>query len=184
MVLAVIHRHRELKPAKPTSDASRRARRGRLGVAVLSGLVCAIALALAGRLAAQAALQRGEGSARDAGTDPGPALLAAPSIDSGSFGIRGEVTGLFPGDSQPLVLTVSNPQHFAIVVTSIVTTVSSPGGGCSRSYMTVSGFSGALTVAARGLAQARVTATMSLAAPDACEGAIFPFSYSGTAHRA
>ena len=123
-----------------------------------------------------------------AGPSPHPALtgkgtswrpvLAATSTRS-AFGIRGSIGGLFPGQTRPLHLIVSNPQQFGITVTSIVTTVGAPSSACPADFLQVADFNGSLLVPAGGVAAVSVTATMPGAAPDACQGVTFPLQYSG-----
>ena len=111
---------------------------------------------------------------------PSPSTAVA-SGETGRFGISGSVTGLYPGASMPLVLTVSNHQEFAIVVDSITTSVGSPSPACASANLSVSQFTGNLAVPAEGTSNVTVTVTLSHAAPDACQGAVFPLQYSGTA---
>lgn len=110
--------------------------------------------------------------------------VAAPRAASGGiFAITGNVADLYPGASLPLVLTVSNPESFSIVVTSITTTVGSPSAQCPGTLMTVTPFSGQQAVPALGSSHVTVTASLAHAAPDACQGAIFAFSYAGLAKK-
>lgn len=115
-----------------------------------------------------------------AAVSPPPSSDVA-SDQSGRFTISGSVTGLFPGASMPLVLTVSNHREFAIVVTSITTSVGSPSPSCASANLSVSQFVGNLSVPAEGTSKVTVTVTLSLAAPDACQGAVFPLQYTGNA---
>lgn len=118
----------------------------------------------------------GNGSAA---VSPSPASEGAQGR-SDRFGISGGVNGLYPGASLPLVLTISNPHEFKVVVTSVTTLVGTPNAGCSSTNLTVTPFSGSLPVPADGTAQLTVMATLSHAAPDACQGAVFPLEYKGT----
>lgn len=111
---------------------------------------------------------------------PSPSSEVA-SDQTGRFGISGSVTGLYPGASMPLVLTVSNHQEFTIVVTSITTSVGSPNPACASANLTVTQFIGDLSVPAKGTSNVAVTVTLTHAAPDACQGAVFPLQYIGTA---
>ena len=52
---------------------------------------------------------------------------------------------------------------------------------CTSTYVTVTTFTGHLRVAPGRTAQATVFVTMSGTAPNACEGAHFPFHYTGLA---
>ena len=110
----------------------------------------------------------------DAGTGAAAAL-------SSTFSIAGKVSGLYPGDSVPLVLTVTNPNKFGITVTSISTTVGNASSQCLAGNVTVTSFSGALTLSAGASGKVTVTVTMSHAAPDACQGRTFPVHYTGSA---
>lgn len=105
----------------------------------------------------------------------------ATSSERSGFSISGSVSGLYPGASLPLVLTVSNPHAFAIDVTSVTTSVGTPNAGCASSKLTVTPFAGNLVVADHATATLTVTATLSHDAPDACQGVVFPLQYSGTA---
>ena len=106
-----------------------------------------------------------------------------PAASGGRFAITGNVAGLFPGASLPLVLTVANPEPFPMLVTSISTTVSSPSSQCPGSLVVVTPFSGAHAVPAHGSSQVTVTASLAHAAPNACQGVTFPFHYSGLAQK-
>jgi hypothetical protein len=98
---------------------------------------------------------------------------------SGRFKIAGSVAGLYPGLVKRLVLTVTNPQAFTIVVTSMTTTVKAASASCPASYLVVSAFSGQLSVPAHGSAKTSVQASLSAGTPDSCTGANFPLVYSG-----
>ena len=111
------------------------------------------------------------------GASPGPAV--ASSSTRSAFGIHGGTTGLYPGRSQPLELTVTNPQSFAITVTSITTAVGPASAACPAADLQVGPFGGSLAVPAGGRAAVAVTATLAGAAPDACQGALFPLQYTG-----
>jgi hypothetical protein len=99
------------------------------------------------------------------------------------FTISGSVGGLYPGLSTQLVLTVVNSQSYKIVVTSITTRVGAPKAGCSASNLIVGAFAGDLKVKAHESAELSVPVALSHAAPDACQGAVFPLTYSGLGRR-
>lgn len=98
---------------------------------------------------------------------------------NGTFRIAGSVSGLFPGSSRQLKLTVSNPQTFPIVVTSIATAVQNASASCTAANLSVSAFSGQLSVPAFGSAKVTVLAKLAYSAPNACIGSKFPLVYSG-----
>lgn len=125
----------------------------------------------------------GYGSNATAGT--GPAATDADPASrhpvGRSFRIAGTVTGLYPGKTLPLVLTVSNPLSGAITVKSITTTVSIASSTCVAANVTVTAFSGSLLVPSHKSAKATVKATMLHAAPNRCQGKFFSFHYAGMA---
>jgi hypothetical protein len=104
---------------------------------------------------------------------------AEQAESTGSFRIAGSVGGLYPGLSSQLVLTVKNPQHFKIVVTSMTTTVKNASATCIAANLSVSAFSGQLSVPANGSAKTHVNARLAKSAPDGCIGAAFPLVYHG-----
>jgi hypothetical protein len=127
--------------------------------------------------ASRAPALRGEGVSWQA------TAFSSASSSSG-FAISGSVGGLWPGDSTSLLLTVSNPQHFAIAVNSISTSVGAANATCLATTLTVGRFKGSLTVPAQGIAQVSVPVSLSHSAPNGCQGAVFPLTYSGLAGKA
>ena len=117
------------------------------------------------------------------GSSFGPANVRPVPSRSGvdSFSITGNVVGLFPGKTLPLVLSVSNRRSFAITVTSITTTVGNPSSRCTAKYLKVTTFAGHLRVRAKKTAKTTVKVTLSHAAPNACQKAVFHFTYHGRA---
>jgi hypothetical protein len=105
----------------------------------------------------------------------------AASSPNGGFGISGSVKGLYPGKVAPLALKVTNPQKFAITVTSLTVAVKSASATCTAANVTVTSFTGSLSVPALGTATATVQFTLLHSAPNACQGAVFPLQYSGQA---
>jgi hypothetical protein len=117
---------------------------------------------------------------------PTPASGAAHSVQdasvvAGSFSITGSVGGLFPGMKTALVLTVSNPQTVTITVTSITTTVRNASTQCKAANVKVTPFSGSLVIKPGKAGDATVHVKLAHSAPNACQGAVFPFAYSGLA---
>lgn len=108
---------------------------------------------------------------------------SSPSGTAPAFTISGDVSGLYPGASLPLHLTVLNRERFPIVVTSITTSVSDAGALCAGSNLSVTSFNGTLTLPAGGVNAVTVSATMLPSAPDACQGHVFPLQYRGAATR-
>jgi hypothetical protein len=102
--------------------------------------------------------------------------------DKRNFTISGTVSGLYPGAEKPLLLTVANPNNFAIDVQTLAATVQAPSpSGCAPTVVMIPGFSGQLTVPANATATKTLVATMDADAPNACQNVTFPLKYSGTA---
>jgi hypothetical protein len=80
-------------------------------------------------------------------------------------------------------LTVSNPQPFALTVTSITTKVKDASAGCRAVNLSVSVFAGGLRTPAHGSATTSVQVSLAPGAPDACSGADFPLVFSGVGRR-
>lgn len=122
-------------------------------------------------------------------SSPEPALgatgspVGAQTQTNGTFTIAGNVAGMYPGLTAPMVLTVSNPKPFSIVVTSITTTIGDANAACSASNLTVTAFSGQLLVPGLGSAATTVHASMAKSAGDPCQGATFPLVYNGLASK-
>ena len=119
-------------------------------------------------------------AATSGASDGAPVTAAATP----AFTIHGSVSALYPGAAKHLTLVVTNNESFAIVVTSISTTVADASPTCVHTYFSVAAFSGALRVAAKHSASVKVTVTLKHSAPNACQGARFPLRYIGTAGRA
>ena len=122
---------------------------------------------------------------------------ASPSGTSGSggkgFTISGTVDGLFPGSSVNLGLTVANPNSQAINVTALSATLDhidkaagAPSGDCTSvtSGVVIHSWTGtAFTVAKNASASAPgvIPVEMQPQSAGSCEGAMFWFSYHGSA---
>ncbi len=111
----------------------------------------------------------------------GVASTTTASVADRSFAIAGSVHGLYPGVTLALPLTVTNGKAFALTLESITTSVANPSTSCGAGNVTVTAFSGHRTIPARGHVVVDVAVSMRHAAPNACEGAIFLFTYSGRA---
>jgi hypothetical protein len=101
-----------------------------------------------------------------------------------TFSIAGKVSGLFPGKTLPLVLTLGNPNKLTITVTTVTTAVTNATSTCVATNVSVTGFSGHLAIAAGKTGTVTVKVTMKTSAPNSCEGKSFPFHYTGSATEA
>jgi hypothetical protein len=107
--------------------------------------------------------------------------LRVPGSLGGTFEIRGHVGDLYPGGVLPLHLAVNNTLGAPILLTSIVTRVGGASPACWAANVSVSEFSGNVPIFPGKEVHPTVWVTMAHAATNACQGAVFPFSYHGTA---
>jgi hypothetical protein len=172
-------------PGGPTAARARRPARVLRagGLAIMAGIVAfaAVSWRHSPPAAGDTIALSGNGTAgTPSPSQPGVALPTAP----GSFRISGNVAGLYPGARLPLVLTVTNPQHFAIAVTTLSVSAGNAAPGCTAANLTATSFSGRLTVPAGGTGAVSVRVTLAHSAPNACQGAVFPLRYTGVASKA
>lgn len=155
-----------------------RARRGVFALLFLC-VVCGVGVYAVHLRGADPATVTGGGSSGSYGAALGRRGRFLPPFER--FLITGSLAGLYPGAEIPLDLTVHNPFGSAITVTSLAVTVADASRGCRAANLKVTSFAGALRVPAQHSSKLTVEATLQFAAPDACEGAIFPLVYSGSA---
>src|SRR5215208_7086702 len=100
------------------------------------------------------------------------------------FVVSGQVEGLRPGGTLPMVLTVRNPNSVAIRVTRLTVTAAAAAAGCPASSLTLPNWTGSLQVPKDGTASLTVNVTLKATASNACQGARWPLTYGGTAEKA
>jgi hypothetical protein len=126
------------------------------------------------------------------GTSSGSCTSADPQPPG--FVITGCADGLFPGGATPVQLTIWNPNRFPLGVARLSVAAGDAdkaAAGCTASQVTSPGFAAAdpagyLVVPAAddagpGTMSLTVAVTLDRAAPNACQGAAWPLTYSGTA---
>jgi hypothetical protein len=138
-----------------------------------------------------------DGGAGTGGAGSGSGGAEPATDESVAFAISGEVDGLAPGATKPIVLTLTNPNEVAIEVTSLTVGVSADGGrpGCPSSANVLVEQARGVT----GLDPLRIPAHGSVVvgsfprAPritllnrpwnqDSCKGRTFTLTYAGSAH--
>lgn len=97
------------------------------------------------------------------------------------FGVAGHVTGLYPGATKRLRLTLRNPNRFPITVRSVRTSVRSTAPACPARSIRVRPFKGSRRVGARSKAKVKVLVTMPPTVPQACAGHRYRLTYRGKA---
>jgi hypothetical protein len=114
-----------------------------------------------------------------------------------AFTLTGSVTGLFPGVTSKLYVTVTNPNNQAMTVTNVTATLTSvtkaanaPAGTCAASAanLAIQPFTGpSFTVAAnssRSSSPAYIPVMAPSTAANACQGATFTLTYGATGTQA
>jgi hypothetical protein len=152
----------------------------------------------------------GNGNAGGGSSTPAPATKPGNGGDNSNngngngngapgkaFTISGTLSGLFPGVTSKLYLTVNNPNNQAMTVTNLTATVTSvtkasnaPAGICAATAanLVIHAFTGpSFTIAAnssRSSSPAYVPVVMPSSVANACQGATFTLSFSGTGAQA
>lgn len=168
---------------------------------LLSGVVGVAVPTLVVRTAGTGSPAAATRESQGTGTVGSAAAPSAPSTtakakpeskdDKGVFGISGSVTELVPGTTRPLVVTITNPNGYAIDVLSVTTTVGSPGGGCPAGSLVVPPYAYSSGPAVSAPGKGSTTLTLSAQYVDSltadqsgCRGATFPLTFTGTAEKA
>lgn len=141
--------------------------------------------------AATTGQSQGTGTVTQPPAETGSKAKPPANDDKHVFGIAGSVTGLVPGTTTPLVVTITNPNGYAIDLESVTTSVGSPGGGCPTGSLVVAPYtrspSGpAVTAPGKGTTTLTLQAHYvdSLTADQSgCRGATFPLTFTGTAEK-
>jgi hypothetical protein len=100
---------------------------------------------------------------------------------TGGFQVSGDVAGLYPGIRVPLVVSITNPNPFPIVVHWISVKRQRANAECGAKFLRVTGWSTPILVGAGTTRQVTAHVHMRLRAPNACQGATFPLIYKGKA---
>jgi hypothetical protein len=118
------------------------------------------------------------------------ALLAKPGNgrpppDRGkpSFTITGDVAGLVPLVEGTIEVTVTNRERFDIMVDSLEVSVGDASTDCGREYLVIGPAPLPAVIAARSGSTLVVAARLAHDVPDACQGMVWPLTYTGTASR-
>jgi hypothetical protein len=118
------------------------------------------------------------------------ALLAKPDNgrpppDRGnhSFTISGDVAGLVPLVEGTIEVIVTNRERFDIVVDTLGISVGDASTDCGREQLVVGTAPLPAIIPARSDSTLVVTARLAHDVPDACQGIVWPLTYTGTASR-
>ena len=133
-------------------------------------------VAVAAGVAAVAILAGGGMAMARRSTGPAP-----PRPSHLELAISGDVEGLHPGAHAALEVTVANPYAFDVRLRSLEITVGDAGPDCSAPALIVGPIPTDDIVRGRAASVVDVPIAMADSAPDACQGATFPLTYTATA---
>ena len=101
---------------------------------------------------------------------------------SKSMTLTGSVSGLYPGLTRQLTVTITNPQTFAVTITQASVTAGAATASCGTKYLTAGPVAGLpLTIPTGGAGQVTAPITLTPQSPDACQRVQFPLSFAAVA---
>jgi hypothetical protein len=107
-----------------------------------------------------------------------------PADEQRPFVISGEIDGVVPAVASSLPVRLDNPNRFDLSVRTLTVTVADARPGCAADNLVVGAPTLPVTIPANGHAVARVPVRFVDDPANACQGAEFPLTYSGTAAKA
>jgi LPXTG-motif cell wall-anchored protein len=110
-----------------------------------------------------------------------PVVFGGPDAHAADdFVLSASLSGLYPNVDADFPVSVTNPRDFAIAVQSATVTIGDASPSCTSTYLAARSFSGDVVVPAHGSATFPVHLHMAGSAPDACQGATFPLTFTAT----
>ena len=114
----------------------------------------------------------------------GLVALAPPSARAGSnaeqFTLSVSFVGLYPNADLDVPVAVQNPQSYALAVRTATVAVGDASPQCTRTNVTAQSFVGDVTVPAGQSSTIPIRMHMLASAPDTCQGATFPLTFTAT----
>ncbi len=98
------------------------------------------------------------------------ALVARPSNAATGYTLSGAASGLYPGASVPMVITISSTDTRPIKVTSIGAVFKSPAIGCEAAKFQLAALKAPVVVPAKGSAKVTLNVSLAKTAASACAG--------------
>ena len=109
-------------------------------------------------------------------TDPGRPSTT-PGIAS-RFPVSGSITDLVPGDQRTLTVQLTNENPFTVSVNQIKVTATAASAGCGVANLSISPLPAPVLVDGNASGTAGVPIMLVATAPEACQGATFPFTFA------
>ena len=105
---------------------------------------------------------------------------SARAASNQQFNLSVSFVGLYPTADLDVPVTVHNPQSYALAVRTATVVVGDANPRCTRASVRAQSFAGDVTVPAGGSSTIPVRMHMLASAPDACQGATFPLTFTAT----
>jgi LPXTG-motif cell wall-anchored protein len=96
------------------------------------------------------------------------------------FTLTTNYTGLYPDADVTVPVTVHNPMAYDLAVHAANVRIGDASGGCTAGYLEASSFSGDVVAPAYRDTTIPIRMHMLASAPDACQGATFPLSFTAS----
>jgi LPXTG-motif cell wall-anchored protein len=96
------------------------------------------------------------------------------------FTLTTNYTGLYPDADVTVPVTVHNPMAYDLAVHTAAVEVGNANPGCTAGYLEASSFSGDVVAPAHADTTIPIRMHMLASAPDACQGATFPLSFTAS----
>lgn len=113
-----------------------------------------------------------------------PVVRVDPASRVRPFVVHGHVSGLYPGVRKQMRIIVRNPQSFTVRVTQVTARVSNASIACRSRNVRIVRFTGSRTIPGHGRIRIYLSSRMRRRAPNACQGARFPVTFTATMARA
>ena len=115
-------------------------------------------------------------------TDPGQPS-SVPGIAS-RFPISGSIADLVPGDQRTLVVQLTNPNPFTVSVNQVAVTATAASAACGVANLSIQPLPAPVLVDGNATGTAGIPIKLVATAPDACQGATFPLTFSAEVTKA
>lgn len=112
---------------------------------------------------------------------PGPDDGPRPISHAGGLALSGHIAGLMPGQQARMAIHVRNRLRRVVHLRSVKTTVHAAARDCSGKNLVVAPYRGRLRIGPGRSARVTVRVRMRFNSPDACQGELFPLTFTGQA---
>lgn len=100
------------------------------------------------------------------------------------FPLAGSITDLVPGDQRTLTVLLTNPNPFTVSVNQLTVTAAASSASCGVANLSISPLPAPVLVDGYASGTAGVPIMLVATAPDSCQGATFPLTFSAEVTRA